>query len=128
MANQHPRKVISDRIWKQLEGAIKQAKHSQAGAPAGLSEQDFLFTDPKAEDVGKWEHKKATLQSAIEQRLQKIETLKSERKAAGKHVAVKDLPEHDRFSELRSEKMADWNFRSIYNGRRMPQLWRCYYV
>jgi transposase len=42
MAKEHPRKVISDRIWKQLEAAIKQAKHSQAGAPAGLSEREFL--------------------------------------------------------------------------------------
>src|SRR5258705_1328037 len=42
MAKEHLRRVISDRIWKQLEGAIKQAKHSQAGTPAGLSERDFL--------------------------------------------------------------------------------------
>jgi transposase len=42
MAKEHPRRVISDRIWKQLEEAIKQAKHSQAGAPAELSERDFL--------------------------------------------------------------------------------------
>ena len=33
-----------------------------------------------------------------------IESLKSERKAAGKHIAVKDLPEEDRFRQLRSEK------------------------
>ena len=63
-----------------------------------------LPADPKPEDVGKWEHKKATLQKAIEQRRQKIETLKSERKAAGKHIALKDLPQEDRFSQLRSEK------------------------
>ena len=30
--------------------------------------------------------------------------MKSERKAADKHIAVKDLPEEDRFSQLRSEK------------------------
>jgi hypothetical protein len=30
--------------------------------------------------------------------------LKSERKAAGKHFAVTDLPQEDRFSQLRSEK------------------------
>jgi hypothetical protein len=63
-----------------------------------------LPADPKPEDIGKWEHKKGTLQKAIEQRRQTIETLKSERKAAGKHIAVKDLPEQGRFSQLRSEK------------------------
>ena len=42
MAKEESRRVISDGIWKQLEGAIKQAKHSQAGAAAELSERDFL--------------------------------------------------------------------------------------
>lgn len=47
---------------------------------------------------------KAQLQSAIEERQQKIATLKSQRKALPKHVEIKDLPEADRFSRLRSEK------------------------
>jgi hypothetical protein len=34
----------------------------------------------------------------------KIETLKAERKAAGKHIEIKDLPVEDRFRALRSEK------------------------
>ena len=89
--------------WRALDAQVRHhnaklnrelASFAAAGLPA----------DPKPEDVGKWEHKKATLQKAIEQRRQKIETLKSERKAAGKHIALKDLPQEDRFSQLRSEK------------------------
>ncbi|HWA88042.1 MAG TPA: IS5 family transposase [Opitutus sp.] len=34
--------MITDRIWQSLEPALRQAKHSAAGAPAGLSDRDFL--------------------------------------------------------------------------------------
>ena len=34
--------MISDGIWKQLEGALREAKHSRAGAPAEMSDRDFL--------------------------------------------------------------------------------------
>jgi transposase len=37
-----PRNLISDRIWKQLEGALQEAKHSRAGAPAELDDRSFL--------------------------------------------------------------------------------------
>ena len=89
--------------WRALDA---QVRHHNAKLNRELASfaAASLPAHPKPEDIGKWEHKKATLQSAIEQRRQKIETLKSERKAAGKHIAVKDLPEEDRFSQLRSEK------------------------
>ena len=39
----HPvRKLISDQVWKELEGAVEAAKHSRAGAPAAMSEREFL--------------------------------------------------------------------------------------
>jgi len=63
-----------------------------------------LPEDPTPAQFASWEHKKATLQQAIEERRATIETLKAERKAAGKHIAIKDLPPSDRFSALRSEK------------------------
>jgi hypothetical protein len=89
--------------WRALDA---QVRHHNAKLNRELASfaAASLPADPEPEDVGKWEHKKGTLQKAIEQRRQKIETLKSERKAAGKHIAVKDLPEQDRFGQLRSEK------------------------
>jgi transposase len=42
MATTHPRKLISDRTWALLEEALQEAKHSSAGAPAALSERDFI--------------------------------------------------------------------------------------
>jgi transposase len=36
------RKSISDRIWKELEAAVRAAKHSAAGAPPAKSEREFI--------------------------------------------------------------------------------------
>ena len=38
----HSRKMISDTNWKQLEAALKKAKHSRAGAPAAMTDRDFI--------------------------------------------------------------------------------------
>jgi hypothetical protein len=42
MARQHPRRMITDRMWQQLESALQEAKHSAAGAPPKLEERAFL--------------------------------------------------------------------------------------
>ena len=36
------RKLINDSVWKQLEVALAEAKHSAAGAPPELSDREFL--------------------------------------------------------------------------------------
>ena len=51
-----------------------------------------------------YQQKKGQLQQVIEERRHQIEQLKTQRKALGKHIEVKDLPEQDRFQRLRSEK------------------------
>src|SRR5258708_19293016 len=39
----HPvRKLISNAVWKELEGAVEAAKHSRAGAPAERTDREFL--------------------------------------------------------------------------------------
>jgi len=42
MAIEHPRRMMSDRVWEQLKAALEEAKHSRAGVPAELSDRDFL--------------------------------------------------------------------------------------
>jgi transposase len=42
MVKQPSRKLIGDRTWLLLEAALKEAKHSAAGAPAALKDRDFL--------------------------------------------------------------------------------------
>ena len=56
------------------------------------------------EQVQAYELKKGQLQQAIETRCQHIEHLKTQRKAVPKYILVKDLPEQDRFQQLRAEK------------------------
>lgn len=34
--------MITDEIWKQIEGALSKAKHSRAGAPPAMSDRDFM--------------------------------------------------------------------------------------
>jgi putative transposase len=38
----HSRKMIRDTNWKQLEVALTKAKHSRAGAPAAMTDRDFI--------------------------------------------------------------------------------------
>jgi hypothetical protein len=56
------------------------------------------------EQVQDYELSKGQLQQAIEKRRQDIEQLKARRKVIAKHILLKDLPEQDRFQQLRSER------------------------
>ena len=42
MSKAQVRKIITDAIWQKLEPALAVAKHSAAGAPAELTDRDFL--------------------------------------------------------------------------------------
>ena len=42
MKRKEIRKLISNKIWEDLQLAINEAKHSAAGAPSKLSDRDFL--------------------------------------------------------------------------------------
>jgi hypothetical protein len=61
-------------------------------------------TEPEPEALAAFEQQKAKLLEQIEHRQQKLATLKAERKALEKKVTLKDLPEADRFTQLRTAK------------------------
>jgi hypothetical protein len=63
-----------------------------------------LPQDLEPEQVQAYQLAKGQLQQAIQKRQQDIELLKSQRKALPKYILVKDLPEQDRFQQLRAEK------------------------
>lgn len=42
MAAEFTRTMITDELWKELESALKAAKHSRAGAPPAQGDRDFL--------------------------------------------------------------------------------------
>jgi hypothetical protein len=89
--------------WRQLDSQIRR----QNGL---LNRQLVQFAEIQLpqeldpEQVQAYELKKGQLQQAIENRRQAIEQLKAQRKALAKHLLVKDLPEQDRFQQLRAEK------------------------
>jgi len=63
-----------------------------------------LAQELEPEQVQAYQLSKGQLQQAIEKRCQDIEQLKTQRKGVSKYILVKDLPEQDRFQQLRTEK------------------------
>jgi hypothetical protein len=56
------------------------------------------------EALTRFEQEKGQLLQQIQYRQQQVEQLKTERKAITKHIALKDLPEAERFTQLRTAK------------------------
>ena len=89
--------------WRELDSQIR----SQNGL---LSRELLQFAeiqlpqDLEPQQVQDYQLSKGQLQQAIENRRQHIEQLKARRKAVSKHILLKDLPEQDRFQQLRAER------------------------
>ena len=89
--------------WRALDAQVRHHNGKLARELAAFAAAS-LPIDPQPADVQKWELKKATLRSTIEERRQTIQTLKASRKASGRHCAFHDLPPEDQFTRLRTEK------------------------
>jgi hypothetical protein len=63
-----------------------------------------LPQDLEPQQVQDYQLSKGQLLQTIENRRQHIEQLKARRKAVSKHILLKDLPEQDRFQQLRAER------------------------
>ena len=63
-----------------------------------------LPAQAEPEAVAAYEQEKGRLLEQLQQQEQKLAQLKAERKAAPRHLALKDLPEAERFSQLRTTK------------------------
>jgi hypothetical protein len=89
--------------WRQLDSQIRR----QNGL---LNRQLLQFAELQLpqelepEQVQAYQRDKGQLQQAIEERRQQIDQLKAQRKGLTKHLQIKDLPEQDRFYQLRAEK------------------------
>jgi hypothetical protein len=89
--------------WRQLDSQIRK----QNGL---LSRQLVQFAqiqlpqELEPEQVEAYQLHKGQLQQAIEERRQHIELLKTQRKGLPNHIQIKELPEQDRFTQLRAEK------------------------
>jgi prepilin-type processing-associated H-X9-DG protein len=85
--------------WRELD---RQARRQQAVLTREQARFGGLNLPEKAtaQDAILHEQEKGTLLQIIQQRQSQLESLKAQRKAAGRHVLLKDLPEKDRFSQL----------------------------
>ena len=89
--------------WRKLDGQIR----SQAGRRHRLAAQFgalVLSEDPTHSQVQSFQQRKGNLQEEIQVLDLEIDNLKQLRKQTEHHIAVKSLPEADRFTGLRSER------------------------
>jgi hypothetical protein len=102
-------KTIPDAIsvvnpqWRKLDGQIR----SQAGKRHRLAAQFgalVLSEDLSEAEIDRFQQRKGQLREEIQIRDLEIDKLKQIRKSAPHHVAVKELPEEDRFTRLRTER------------------------
>jgi hypothetical protein len=89
--------------WRALDYQIRSQNALLSRQRAQFAEIQ-LAQQLEPEQVQAYEFSKGQLQQAIEKRCHDIEQLKIQRKAVPKHILVKDLPEQDRFQQLRAEK------------------------
>jgi hypothetical protein len=89
--------------WRQLDGQIRRQNGLLSRELVQFAEI-LLPQELEPEQVQAYQLEKGQLQQAIENRRQHIKQLKEQRKALAKHILLKDLPEQDRFYQLRSEK------------------------
>jgi hypothetical protein len=89
--------------WRELDGQVRrqQGLLTREQAQFGALSLPAEFT---AEEAQEYEKSKGLLLQSIQNRQQEITELKAKRKEAGKHIALKDLPEADRFSQLATAK------------------------
>jgi hypothetical protein len=89
--------------WRQLDSQIRRQNGLLSRELLQFAEIQ-LPHEMEPQPVEAYQRKKGQLQQAIEERRQQIVQLKAQRKALAKHIEIKDLPDKDRFSRLRSEK------------------------
>jgi hypothetical protein len=89
--------------WRQLDSQVRRQNGLLSRELAQFA-QIQLPQDLEPQEVQAYELQKGQLQEAIQARRQQIAQLKTQRKANPKHIEIKDLPEQDRFRQLRSEK------------------------
>lgn len=89
--------------WRKLDSQIR-SKAGQRHRGAAQFGSLALSEDPGPTEVEKFQQRKGELREQIESLDIEIEKLKQARKATLHHIAVKSLPEEDRFTRLRTER------------------------
>jgi hypothetical protein len=89
--------------WRKLDSQIRSKvgpRHRLAAQFGALA----LSEDPDPSELEKFQQRKGELREQIQSLDGEIEKLKQARKDTAHHIAVKSLPEEDRFTRLRTER------------------------
>jgi len=89
--------------WRKLDSQVR----SEVGR-LSRSQAEFgaihLQPEPSAEQAAAFEQKKGRILQSVQTRQAAVADLKAQRKNTPGHILVKDLPEQDRFSQLKTDK------------------------
>ena len=88
--------------WRKFDAQIRAQSEKRRRQLALFGALDLAGLAEK--EVDGYQQKKGRLQEAIEELDRQIQQLKAQRKQTAHHIAVKDLPESDRFSRLLTER------------------------
>lgn len=89
--------------WRELDRQVRSQQALLTREQARFGGLN-LPAESSAELASLHERKKGELLQSIQQRQNQLESLKTQRKAVGKHILLKDLPEQDRFRQLSTGK------------------------
>lgn len=95
--------TVLNPAWRELNSQVRK-KHAELKRYRQQQERTALPQPLSASLVQKYEQQQGQLQEAIQGCERSLEVLKKQRKAIVQHIAVKDLPEADRFTRLRKER------------------------
>ena len=88
--------------WRQLDQAVRRERSRLMSLQARFV-QLSLQGPLESTEVEAYTLKKGELQQECQRREQTLDTLKAQRKAAPRHVILKELPEEQRFQQLHTE-------------------------
>ena len=89
--------------WRKLDSQIRSKNGKLTRLLARLG-QSTLSHDPKPSQIESYEQKNGRLQEESAQMKEQIEDLKKQRKDTPRHLEMGQLPEEERFQQLRQEK------------------------
>lgn len=95
--------VVVNPAWRQQDQAVRRERAALVRQQARFA-AFTLAPEGLPEAVAQYEQQKGKLLEEIQQQQTKLEELKTQRKAQARHIALKDLPEKERFSQLSPAK------------------------
>jgi hypothetical protein len=95
--------VVVNPAWRSKDQEVRRERAALVRQQAQLGAIS-LPAQAQPEAVPAYEQQKGRLLEQLQQQEQKLAQLKAQRKALPRHLALKDLPEAERFSQLRTTK------------------------